>query len=211
MHELQRKILSLSLNKDLSKLTLRDIGELIGIGRDNPQKTKHHLQQLVKRGVFRNEGGKYKKININNDDKKTNLVSLPIYGTANCGEAISFADDHVEGYLKVSPTIIKNKKKVFVVKAKGNSMNKAVIDGESIDDGDYVLIDSERKSPENGDYVLSIIDGLANIKRFKEDKDRNIVVLFSESSSSYDPIYIHKNDNDFYSVAGKVLRVLKSS
>ncbi|PKM91752.1 hypothetical protein CVU82_00915 [Candidatus Falkowbacteria bacterium HGW-Falkowbacteria-1] len=211
MHDLQKKIVSISLNKDLSKLTLRDIGELIGIGRDNPQKTKHHLQQLVKRGVFKNEGGKYKKINVKNDDKKTSLVSLPIYGSANCGEAISFADDHLEGYLKVSPTIIKNKKKVFVVKAKGNSMNKALIDGESINDGDYVLIDSEKKNPENGDYVLSIIDGLANIKRFKEDKGRGMIVLFSESSSNYDPIYIHKNDRDFYSVAGKVLGVLKNS
>ncbi|MFA7601159.1 MAG: S24 family peptidase, partial [Patescibacteria group bacterium] len=99
---------------------------------------------------------------------------------------------------------------IFVVRAKGNSMNKALVNGETINDGDYVLVDSEKKQPENGDYVLSIIDGLANIKKFKEDKERGMVVLFSESSSSYDPIYIHRDDQDFYSVAGRVVGVLKA-
>lgn len=210
MHDLQRKIIQLSSNKNIFEMTLRDIGEAVGEGRDNPQKIKHHLQQLVKRGLFKNENGKYKKVSNDIKSKSSALISLPIFGSANCGEAISFAEDHVEAYLKVSPKIIKNKKNVFVVKAKGNSMNKSMINGESIDDGDYVLIDAEKKNPENGDYVLSIIDGLANIKKFKEDKDRGMIILFSESSSSYDPIYIHQDDSDFYSVAGKVIGVLKS-
>jgi repressor LexA len=210
MHDLQKKLLNLSSKSDIFNMTLRDIGEAIGEGRENPQKIKHHLQQLVKKGVFRSENGKYQRITENNNKSSSGLISLPIFGSANCGEAISFADDHVEGYLKVSPRIIANKKNIFVVRAKGNSMNKALVNGETINDGDYVLVDSEKKHPENGDYVLSIIDGLANIKKFKEDKERGMIILFSESSSSYDPIYIHRDDQEFYSVAGKVVGVLKS-
>ncbi len=208
MHDLQKKLLNLSSQIDISKMTLRDLGEAVGEGRDNPQKVKHHLQQLLKKGVFKIENGKYKRISESNS-KNSGLISLPILGSANCGEAISFADNHVEGYLKVSPKIIANKKNIFVVRAKGNSMNKALVNNESIDDGDYVLVDSDKKQPENGDYVLSIIDGLANIKKFKKDDNKGIIMLLSESSSSYDPIYIHQDDGDFYSVAGKVVGVLK--
>ena len=209
MHELQRKIILLSLKKDLSQMTLRDIGELIGVGRDNPQKTKHHLQQLVKSGILKNKGGKYYRVDVKKENLKSKLISLPIYGTANCGEAISFADDYIQGYLKVSPSIVNNKKGVFVVKAKGNSMNKSIINGENIDDGDYVLIDSQYKDADDGDYVLSIIDGLANIKKMKKDPKRKMIMLLSESSSNYDPIYIHQDDGESYSLAGRVIGVLK--
>lgn len=211
MHEIQKKILKLSSNKNISEMTLRDIGGEIGEDRESPQKTKHHLQQLVKKGLLKLVNGKYEKISQSTTGINSNLISLPIYGNANCGEAISFADDNIEGYLKVSPSIVKNNKNVFIVKAKGNSMNKSTVNGDSIDDGDYVLVDAEKKNPENGDYVLSIIDGLANIKKFKKDSAREMIILLSESSSSYDPIYIHQNDRDFYSVAGKVVGVLKNS
>ncbi len=210
MHEIQSKIMVLALKTELSQLTLRDIGERVGLGREKPQIIKHHLQQLVKRGLLRNKDGKYFRVIVQEENKKSGLISLPIYGLANCGEALAIANDQVQGYLKVSPGIIKNKKKVFVVKAKGNSMNKAFIGLDNIDDGDYVLIDAESKNPENGDYILSIIDGSANIKRFKKDDSRGMIVLLSESSSDYDPIYIHQSDLHSYSVAGKVVGVLKN-
>lgn len=210
MHEVQKNLMILANKKDLSDLTLRDIGEEVGLGREKPQIIKHHLQQLVKRGLLRNRDGKYFLVLAEEENKSSNLISLPILGLANCGEALSLAEDQVQGYLKVSPSILKKKKDVFVVKAKGNSMNKATIGSDSIDDGDYVLIDSEAKNPENGDYVLSIIDGAANIKKFRKDKERGLIMLISESSSNYDPIYIHQDDASSYSVAGKVLGVLKN-
>lgn len=211
MHEIQRKIMVLANKQDISQITLRDIGEEVGLGREKPQIIKHHLQQLVKRGLLKNKDGKYFKVFAQEENKKSGLVSLPIYGLANCGEAISFADDHIQGYLKVSPAIIKKKKNVFVVLAKGNSMNKAFIGNENIEDGDYVLVDSDFKNPENGDYVLSIIDGLANIKKFKKDQARKMIMLTSESTSNYDPIFIHQDDADSYSVAGKIVSVLKAT
>lgn len=210
MHEVQRKLMALANKKDLSELTLRDIGDEIGLGREKPQIVKHHLQQLVKRGLLKNKEGKYFLVSAKEENKKSTLISLPIYGVANCGEALSIAEDQVQGYLKVSPSILKNKKNIFVVKAKGNSMNKAFIGLENIDDGDYVLVDAEAKNPENGDCVLSIIDGAANIKRFKQDKERGMIMLLSDSTSNYDPIYIHPDDAKSYSVAGKVVGVLKN-
>lgn len=210
MHELQKKLMNLANKMNLSELTLRDIGEEVGLGREKPQIIKHHLQQLVKRGLLKNKDGKYFLVSLKEENKNSSLISLPIYGMANCGEALSLAEDQVQGYLKVSPSILKKKKNIFVVRAKGNSMNKALIGQENIDDGDYVLVDAESKSPENGDCVLSIIDGAANIKRFKKDQGRGLIMLLSESTSNYEPIYIHQDDVESYSVAGKVIGVLKN-
>lgn len=97
-------------------------------------------------------------------------------------------------------------KNLFAVKASGDSMNKANIDGEVIENGDYVVISKGSISIKNGDYVLSIIDDKANIKRFFRDKNGNIV-LISESTREYPPIYITPEDSS-YIVNGKVVKVI---
>ena len=210
MHQVQRNIMKISKEQDLSQLSLRDLGELLSLGREKPQLVKHHLQQLVKRGLLINRAGKYFPASKEINKKNSSLLSLPIYGLANCGQALSLAEDQVQGYLKVSPSILKNKKNIFVLRANGDSMNRAQIGKDNISDGDYVLVDAEQKNPEDGAYVVSIIDGAANIKRFKKDLARKMITLLSESSSSYDPIYIHFDDLSSYSVAGEVIGVLKS-
>ena len=74
-------------------MTLRQIGRLIG--EEHPQKVKHHLNQLEKRRFF--EYGKK-----SNHNKKTEFLNVPILGFASCGEATIFADECLEGYLKIS-------------------------------------------------------------------------------------------------------------
>ena len=85
-------------------------------------------------------------------------------------------------------------------------MNRVNIDGKRIEDGDYAIIDYEYKTPRNGDIVLSIIDGASNIKKFYRDEDGNIV-LASDSTQNFPPIYIHKDDN--YMINGKVVQIIK--
>lgn len=49
-HHAQTKLALQAKTVDYSTMTLREIGSLVGV--DHPQKTKHHLTQLVKRGVL---------------------------------------------------------------------------------------------------------------------------------------------------------------
>jgi len=206
MHQIQEKLLELSKKMSLKGKSLREIGELVGVN-NQPQKVKHHLAQLEKKGFVDILGG---GSDIRRVEKAVGgLIPVPILGTANCGEARMFADDNIEGYLKVSPTMLKKKNNIFAIRATGFSMNKANVNGESIDQGDFVIVDSENKNPHNGDYVLSIIDGVANIKKISIDDKRQQIVLLSESSKDYSPIYIHAEDSDCYSVGGKVLQVIK--
>ncbi|HZT34945.1 MAG TPA: hypothetical protein VFA15_03425, partial [Nitrososphaera sp.] len=55
--------------------------------------------------------------------------------------------------------------------------------------------------------VLSVIDKMANIKRYHFDKENNQIVLMSESTQSFPPIHIHPDDD--YSINGKVIKVIK--
>ena len=51
MHKIQEKIMNVVNSKNLSGMTLRAIGDLIG--ESSPQKIKHHLGQLAQRGAIK--------------------------------------------------------------------------------------------------------------------------------------------------------------
>lgn len=215
MHKIQQKILGLAEDNNLADLTLRRIGELIG-EKGSPQKIKHHLGKLIEAGLLlvNAEGDKIVKTK-SGVNQKDGLISLPILGDANCGQALSFADDiPASEFVKVSVGIIgrslaKRVKDIFVLRAVGDSMNRASVKDKSIEDGDLVLVDKKREKAKSGDYVVSIIDGCANIKKLFIDTQNKQIVLLSESSRDYPPIYIHKNDYTEDLINGSVVDVLK--
>lgn len=207
MHQIQKDLLALSRNINLGERSLREIGSLIGV--DHPQKVQHHLEQLEKRGFITIDRASKTIRNNNYDPSRENrFINIPIVGSANCGPAQLIAEENIEGFLKVSKSNVKQEKVIAVV-ASGNSMNKAQIDGKGIDDGDYVIVDYENREPQHGAYVLSVIDGAANIKRLYLDSDNHQVVLMSESSGKYPPIYIHESDASDYMINGRVVQVIK--
>ncbi len=206
MHKTQEQLLALIDEKNIGGLTLREIGNLIG--EKLPQKVKHHLTQLQTKGfiIINNKTQTIRR--ISDKAKQGELfLSLPIVGTANCGPAQIFANENIEGYLKVSKTLVPYKKGLYVIKADGNSLNKSNIKGKNIESGDYVIVDSENISPHDGDYIVSVIDGMANIKKYRLDKANERIVLQSESTKDYLPIFIHPNDD--FRISGKVLDVIK--
>lgn len=204
MHKIQGKLLNIIERKNLSGMTLREIGNLIG--EQSAQKIKHHLTQLSNKGFIiynptRREVRKAREIS------KEGFVSLPIIGAANCGPATIFADGNITGYLKVSKKLAPRGGKLFVLRAEGDSMNQANINGKNIEEGDFVIIDSEQKRPETGYYIVSIIDEVANIKKFVHDRKNKRIILQSESTKEYLPIFIHEDDK--YEVSGRVVGVIR--
>jgi repressor LexA len=211
MHEIQKKLFKLAQEKNLAQYTLREIAQMVG--ETSPQKIKHHLQQLEKRGLIRVDKvkGIIEKTGtswVGDHGTKTKLVAIPILGTANAGPARAIAEQNIEGFLRISDSLLRHRgsRHLFALKVDGPSMNRVEIDGKRIEDGDYAIIDYEYKNPKNGDVILSIIDGAANIKKFYRDEDGNIV-LTSDSTQDFPPIYIHKNDD--YMINGKVVQVVK--
>ena len=209
MHPIQQKLLRLADTYNLGAMPLRDIGKIIG--DEHPQLIKHHLEQLEKKGMIEwdKENKAITKLSTT-PVTNTDLIFVPVLGAANCGAAAVYADENVEGHIKVSRTLLKNKNSVFAIRAVGASMNKANIEGKNIEEGDYVLIDPNDKSVMDNDYVLSIIDGLANIKKIKLDHACQQVMLLSESSFNYTPIYIDLSEASNFFVNGKVVLVIKT-
>jgi len=212
MHEIQRKLLDLSRHEDISNLSLRKVGEKIGV--QHAAQVKHHLDHLVKHGfLVKNAAGRLLSQGLT-PGKSAGLVTIPFMGEADCGEATAFASGEIQGYLTISPRLTHraNSQGLYALKAKGDSMNRADIGGNSINDSDYVIVESCNASElKDGDYVVSIMNGLANIKRHFLDNIHQRVVLKSESKGNYPPIIIANDDLQYYQVAGKVVDVIKGT
>ncbi len=212
MHKTQQLILESAKNHNLAQMTLREIANMIGLPEEAPQKIKHHLMQLEKKGFLSidREKGKMRQTFVEKIRHKTsNILSIPIIGTANCGPATVFAEENFHGFLHVSSRLVERARAfgLFAIKADGSSMNRASIQGKVIEDGDYIIIDSEDKTVENNDIVLVIIDGRATVKRFVDDKKNRQIVLKADSSYDYAPVFLHPEDD--FSINGKVIGVIK--
>ena len=207
MHQIQEKLLKCIENQNISDMTLREIGTLIN--EPLPQKIKHHLEQLEKKGfiTYNRKKKAITRTHTNTPKKHSPFIAVPIIGSANCGPATIFANENIEGYLKISKNILNKCKNIFAIRAQGLSMNKTNINGLSIEDGDYLIIDSDYRTPKDGDVVLSIIDDMANIKKYIFDEEHNQIVLVSQSTKDIPPIYIHEDDS--FMINGKVIQVIK--
>ncbi|OGG43214.1 hypothetical protein A2841_03545 [Candidatus Kaiserbacteria bacterium RIFCSPHIGHO2_01_FULL_48_10] len=211
MHDTQARLLTLAKVQDLGKVSLRQIAKFIN-AEGKPQVVKYHLRELEKRGLIQLnfEKGVIKPVKKGLLDKTRSLFcSLPIVGAANCGPATVFADERIEGYLKVSTKLLPHRKNtLYVLVAEGNSMNLAEVQkGITIEDGDFVVVDSSQRNSKDGDIVVAVIDRMATIKRYREDKKNERIVLEAESTHKYHPIFIHEGDD--FAISGKVVDVIK--
>lgn len=189
----------------------------IGMPEESPQKIKHHLLQLEKKGFLSIDRarGMVNRASSTPDwakgllSKASRLFSIPIVGTANCGPATIFAEQNFQGFLRASSKLVGRQRPngLYAVKADGTSMNRAEINGKRIEDGDFVIVDSEDSSVNSGNVVLAIIDDKATIKRFIDDREHDQIVLMADSFHDYAPIHLHPSDD--FSISGKVIGVIK--
>lgn len=218
MHLIQAKLLDLSSRENLAGLSLREMGKKIGLPNESPQKIKHHLLQLQKKGFLSINRAKGMMDRSSSEPdwakgllkKARRLFSIPIIGTANCGPADIFAEQNFQGFLRTSGKLVGRSKPngLYAIKADGSSMNRAIIGNRSIEDGDFVIIDGEDRDISTGAVVLVIIDNKATIKRFIDDRKNEQIVLTADSSYDYEPIHLHPDD-DFF-INGKAIAVVKN-
>jgi repressor LexA len=118
--------------------------------------------------------------------------------------ALMLAEENIEGWIHLPKAMASPASdKFFLLRVRGTSMNKATVGGNTIDDGDLILV---RQQPEarNGDVIVGMVDGEATVKTLV--KAPGYVILKPESKDkSHRPIVV---DQDFR-VAGKVTQVLK--
>lgn len=206
MHWIQEKLLQIASLNDIDELRLVDLVEMVGC--EHPSQIKHHMSQLVeKQKLVRKKDRLVPALSM-----PQGLLTIPVLGEADCGEATKYVDGRIIDNLVVSPSLvtIKYPESVYALVAKGDSMNAAAVNGKTICDGDYVIVEKrEAYTPKDNDIVVSDIGGLANIKRFRTDPANRRIILMPESMrDDYAPIIIDETDD--YAVVGKVVEVVKS-
>lgn len=133
---------------------------------------------------------------------ETNAV--PVLGTAPAGP-VTLAEENWEGVVRVPKSLLSpSSARFFLLRVRGDSMNKATVHGDRIEDGDLVLV-RQQNSADTGNIVVALVDGEATIKRFAREK--GYVALKPESSNrNHRPIIAGSN----LRVQGVVCRVIKS-
>ncbi|MDP3964629.1 MAG: S24 family peptidase, partial [bacterium] len=89
----------------------------------------------------------------------------------------------------------------------GTSMNKAKVNGKTIQSGDFILVDAHTKEFRNGDRVLVVIDGLATVKTYRSLDGKMIALLPESTDKIHKPIFLTPEDN--FVINGRVIDVLK--
>lgn len=197
--------------------SLEDIAEHFSDFLNYPSSAHYHVKKLQEEGYLERESNKPRSIGIYADravrtpflrEMGMDSIRVPVLGAANAGPATLLAEENIVGYLKISRSKLYQRDGVFALRVEGDSMNRAKIDGKNLEEGDFVLIDSEYRTPKNGDYVLSIIDGAANLKKFERDAKTGDIMLVSESKNpKHKPIYISSEDD--FMINGRIIGVVK--
>lgn len=123
-------------------------------------------------------------------------------GYANAGTPLANAEENDYGVLPISKNIISgDEKNYFVLKVEGTSMNNYEVNGKTIENGSYILVNKQATSLNNSDAFLFVVNNSATIKKYK--KDGAHLYLLPESNDEYHkPIILSQDDNVI--VNGKV-------
>lgn len=132
---------------------------------------------------------------------ETRLVS--IVGEAPAGQLMP-AEENMLGQIHIPKDFLKpTSARFFLLRVRGDSMNRAKLEGQRIEDGDLVLVRQQEKA-DPGQIVVVLVDGEATIKKLIKGAD--YYVLQPESANPKHRSIIIAQD---FRIQGIVCRVFK--
>jgi repressor LexA len=176
--------------------TIREISEHFQV---SPKSSHDHVLALEKKGAisFNKNCSRTIEILDGSGIQEEGTRRVPIVGTVAAGNPV-FADENMEGYLRVSERYLKNGD-YFALRVKGDSMM-----GAGILEGDMAII-SKQSEVRNGDIVVALVnEENATLKRFFEEKNR---VRLEAENPAYKTRYEQKGS---VLILGKLAHVMRS-
>jgi repressor LexA len=174
--------------------SIRELKKVMGY--KSPRSIAVLLEQLERKGFLgrRPEGDRVLLKDLEDAQGNARTIDVPLVGTVACGTPI-LADQNIEAMIPVSTRLARGQFKYFMLRAKGDSMNR-----KGINDGDFLLV-RQQPSANNGDDVVALIDDEATVKEIQISEDA-IVLKPRSSNPKYQPIVLH---NDFQ-IQGVVIK-----
>ncbi len=175
--------------------TLREINEVTG-GK-SPRSASLIAERLINAGLVRKSGRKLTLVDFGMpSETSVSTVRIPLVGSVACG-APMLAEENIDAYIPVSTALAKRGSNYFLLRASGDSMDKA-----DIHDKDILLI-RQQDTAKNGDRVVALIDDEATVKVF--EKTAHAVILRPQSKNpKHVPIILTNNCK----IQGVVMAVL---
>ena len=200
LDDLQRRLIAFfKQNTEQEGLTLREIANQVWAS--HPQTVLNKLNQLVFRGYFVKDDRWYRLLREDVENKLDDIVQLPIYGFAQCGnKGKQIIDEYSQEKMPVTIAFIGTSdiKNCFFVRAKGNSMEP------KIQDGDLVLI-RQQPSYDESDFVFVLYNQLPKLKKII---NQNGHYMLESINRFFDKVEIDPYDET--KVIGVVKKVIKS-
>jgi len=157
------------------------------LGYRSPRSAMVMLKQLVSKGYLEKKiDGSLRFVkDLPETSTAAQTVNVPLVGCSACGSPI-LAEQNILGMIPVSVKLAKPPYKYFLLKVKGDSMDK-----KGINNNDLVLV-KQQCTAKTGDIVVALIDGESTIKEFNKSGD---VIVLKPYSSNKDnqPIILSKD------------------
>jgi len=118
-------------------------------------------------------------------EETAQTISVPLLGNIACGGPL-LAEENIERYIDVSVKLACGPHEYYILRAVGDSMNKA-----GICDGDLVLIRNQSVA-ENGQIVVALIDSEATLKTLKLSKN-SIILEPASNNPAHRPVVLERD------------------
>jgi repressor LexA len=156
-----------------------------------------HLSNLERKGYIKREYNESRAIEVLPSEAFTRAQQIPLVGTVAAGAPIEAIE--TQEAVGIPDDLLRGPGNHYVLRVRGNSMIE-----EQIRDGDFVIV-NERKSADNGEMVIALIDGSsATVKKFYRERDGRI--RLQPANEAMAPIYVHENDIAIQGVVVGVVR-----
>jgi repressor LexA len=179
--------------------TVEELRQALRVG--STRTVWRYLLALEERGDIKRWPGARGLRLLRDPEQGLETTGVPLVGEVAAGMPI-LAEENREATIRLPKSAVRGGKH-FLLRVRGNSMNRARVAGELIENGDLVLVRQQQSAEENA-IIVALIDGEATVKRF--GRGSGYFVLKPESSDpSFEPIVV---DHDFQ-IQGVVTRVIK--
>ena len=181
--------------------TVEELRAALGVG--STRTVLRYLKWLEDEGDIERWSGSRGLRPLKAPGKGLETRSVPLVGEAPAGP-LMLAEENFEGWVRLPKDFLRPASAAyFLLRVRGDSMNRSKVNGVPIESGDMVLVKQQRTA-ESGDVVVALIDGEATIKRF--ERGQGYYVLKPESTNvKHKPIVVTRD----FSVLGVVSKVLK--
>lgn len=175
LHPKQQKLLELLQQHTDNPLTIRELQELLNISSTSI--VAHHIKQLEIKGYLRRNPSNPKDYQVLASSPEKSITYLNLYGLAHCGPHGSILNGDPIDKIPLSTRLLGfTSQEAFMVKAKGDSMEPKINDGD-------LVIAKKSQEVKSGDIVVCVNDGEALIKKIQLD---SLPILIS-LNSKYQP------------------------